>query len=87
MKVEDLDIGDVVYAAKTLTDDGSIPGGAEGALLAEAGARGVITLIGHVEEEPHRSVFLVRFEDKDMNLGNPIGCWLEDLAVEPKTIN
>jgi nitrogen fixation protein NifZ len=87
MNVEDLDIGDVVYAAKTLTDDGSIPGGAEGALLAEAGTRGVITLIGHVEEEPDRSVFLVRFEDKYMNLGTPIGCWVEDLAMEPKQIN
>ncbi|NOT10271.1 MAG: nitrogen fixation protein NifZ [Methylococcaceae bacterium] len=87
MKVEDLDIGDVVYAAHTITDDGSIPGGFEGTLLAEAGTRGVITMIGHVEEEPHRSVFLVRFEDKDMNLGNPIGCWVEDLSMEPKLIN
>ncbi len=87
MKVEDLEIGDVVYAANTIIDDGSIPGGAEGALLAEAGTRGVLTLIGHVEEEPERSVFLVRFEDKEMNLGNPIGCWLEDLTVEPKLVN
>jgi nitrogen fixation protein NifZ len=81
MKVEDLEIGDVVYAANTITDDGSIPDGIEGKILAEAGARGVITLIGHVEEEPSRSVFLVRFEDKDMNLGSPVGCWVEDLTV------
>ena len=87
MKIEDLEIGDVVYAAKTIIDDGSIPDGVEGELLAEAGTRGVITLIGHVEEEPTRSVFLVRFEDNDMNLGNPIGCWVEDLAMEPKQIN
>lgn len=87
MKVEDLEIGDVVYAARTITDDGSIPDGVEGELLAEAGTRGVITLIGHVEEDPTRSVFLVRFEDKDMNLGNPIGCWVDDLATEPRTIN
>ncbi len=87
MNVEDLELGDVVYAAKTLTDDGSIPGGAEGEILAEAGTRGVITLIGHVEEEPDRSVFLVRFEDKNMNLGSPVGCWVEDLAVEPKPVN
>jgi nitrogen fixation protein NifZ len=87
MNVQDLDIGDVVYAANTITDDGSIPGGIEGAILAEAGTRGVITLIGHVEEEPNRSVFLVRFEDKDINLGNPVGCWVEDLAMEPKQIN
>ncbi len=87
MNVEDLDLGDVVYAANTITDDGSIPGGNEGEILAEAGTRGVITMIGHVEEEPNRSVFLVRFEDKDMNLGNPIGCWVEDLAMEPKQVN
>jgi nitrogen fixation protein NifZ len=87
MTVEDLDIGDVVYAAITITDDGSIPDGVEGEILAEAGTRGVITLIGHVEEEPGRSVWLVRFEDEDMNLGNPVGCWVEDLIVEPKLIN
>ena len=87
MNVEDLDLGDVVYAANTITDDGSIPGGNEGEILAEAGTRGVITMIGHVEEEPNRNVFLVRFEDKDMNLGDPIGCWVEDLAMEPKRVN
>jgi len=84
MTVEDLDIGDVVYAAKTIFDDGSIPGGAEGQILAEAGTRGVITMIGHVEEERSRTVWLVRFEDKDRNLGNPVGCLVEDLVVEAK---
>ncbi|MDD5462312.1 MAG: nitrogen fixation protein NifZ [Methylococcales bacterium] len=87
MNIEDLDIGDVVYAARTITADGSVPGGAEGEILAETGTRGVIAMIGHVEEEPDRSVFLVRFEDKDMNLGNPVGCWVEDLAIEPKRVN
>jgi len=86
MNIEDLDLGDVVYAANTIIDDGSIPDGVEGEILAEAGTRGVITMIGHVEEEPSRSVFLVRFEDKYMNLGKPIGCWIEDLAMEPKQI-
>jgi nitrogen fixation protein NifZ len=87
MRVEDLDIGDIVYAAINITDDGSIPGGNEGDILAEAGTRGVITMIGHVEEQPERSVFLVRFEDKEMNLGNPVGCWVDDLMVEPKLVN
>ena len=86
MNVEDLDIGDVVYAARLIADDGSIPDGNEGEVLAEAGTRGVITLIGHVEEEPNRTVFLVRFEDKEMNVGNPVGCWVEDLMVEPKLV-
>ena len=87
MNVQDLELGDVVYAAKTIIDDGSIPNGTAGEILAEAGTRGVITMIGHVEEDPGRSVFLVRFEDKDMNLGNPVGCWVEDLVMEPKLIN
>jgi nitrogen fixation protein NifZ len=87
MRVEDLNIGDVVYAAKTILDDGSIPQGSIDTVLATAGTRGVITMIGHVEEEPGRSVFLVRFEDEEMNLGNPIGCWVDDLAVEPKQVN
>ena len=87
MNVEDLEIGDVVYAARLIADDGSIPGGVDGDVLAEAGTRGVITLIGYVEEEPNRSVFLVRFEDKDMNLGNSVGCWVEDLMIEPKLVS
>ncbi len=87
MTVEDLEIGDVVYAATTIRDDGSIPDGKEGEILAEVGTRGVITMIGHVEDEPTRSVWLVRFEDKDRNLGNPVGCWVEDLKVEPRLVS
>ena len=81
MNLEDLDLGDVVYAAHTIIDDGSMPEGEEGEVLAEQGARGVIVMKGYVEEDPLRSVFLVRFEDKAMNLGRPIGCWSEDLQM------
>ena len=81
MNLEDLDLGDVVYAAHTITDDGSMPDNVEGEVLAEQGARGVIVMKGYVEEEPGRSVFLVRFEDSEMNLGRPIGCWTEDLLM------
>ncbi len=73
MNIEDLDLGDVVYAAHDIIDDGSMPEGEAGMLLASTGARGVIVMKGHVEEEPERSVFLVRFEDQDLNLGQPIG--------------
>ena len=64
MNVEDLDLGDVVYAAHTIIDDGSMPDSEEGEILAEEGTRGVIVMKGYVEEEPNRSVYLVRFEDK-----------------------
>jgi nitrogen fixation protein NifZ len=87
VKIEDLDIGDVVYAKITITDDGSMPDSTEGEILAEAGTRGVIVMTGYVEEQPNRNVFLVRFEDEELNLGRPIGCWVEDLAVTPGTIN
>jgi nitrogen fixation protein NifZ len=87
MTVEDLDIGDVVYAAKTIFDDGSIPDGVKGQILAETGTRCVITMIGHVEEEPTRTFWLVCFEDKDRNLGNPVGCRVDDLVVEARRIN
>ena len=59
----------------------------EGRLLASTGTRGVIVMKGHVEEEPGRSVFLVRFEDQDLNLGQPIGCWVEDLRVAEEMLN
>ncbi|ANE56753.1 nitrogen fixation protein NifZ [Methylomonas sp. DH-1] len=88
MNVEDLDLGDVVYAAHEIIDDGSMPEGEEGTVLAEAGARGVIVMKGHVEEDPALTVFLVRFEDRELNLGRPIGCWTEDLVapdMEPVT--
>jgi nitrogen fixation protein NifZ len=82
MKVTDLDIGDMVYAAHSIIDDGSMPDGSQGDILAPAGTRGVITLIGHIEEQPERAVFLVRFEDDLLNLSEPIGCWVEDLSVD-----
>lgn len=82
MKVEDLDIGDVVYAATDIINDGSMPGAEENQVLATEGTRGVISMIGHVEEDPERMVFLIRFEDQDMNLGSPVGCWVEDLLPE-----
>ncbi|MGR8930881.1 MAG: nitrogen fixation protein NifZ [Gammaproteobacteria bacterium] len=81
MNIEDLDLGDVVYAAHTIVDDGSMPDSEEGVILAEAGSRGVIVMKGYVEEEPDKSVFLVRFEDSELNLGRPIGCWTEDLSM------
>lgn len=82
MKVTNLEIGDMVYAAHSIIDDGSMPDGNEGEVLAPAGAKGVVTLIGHLEEEPEKMVFLVRFEDQELNLGEPIGCWEDDLSVE-----
>ena len=82
MKVEDLQIGDVVFAAYDIIDDGSMPDGEEGDMLAPAGTRGVVVMLGHLEEMPNKDVILVRFEDQALNLGQPIGCFTEDLLLD-----
>lgn len=81
MNIEDLQPGDVVYAASHIYNDGGIPGIQEDALVAETGTRGVIIETGHLEEAPERMVFLVRFEDSELNLGPPAGCWPEELTA------
>lgn len=82
MKIEDLEIGDVVYAAHNIVDDGSMLDNEIGDVLAKAGSRGVIVNLGHVEETPSTKVFLVRFENEQLDLGLPVGCFTEDLVLE-----
>jgi nitrogen fixation protein NifZ len=76
-----LEPGDRVYARVEIRSDGSIPGLAADALLATAGTRGVIVNIGHLEENPGRALYLVRFEDGRLDLGPPVGCWPEELVT------
>lgn len=80
MNIEELQPGDVVYAASHIYNDGGIPGIPDDALIAESGTRGVVVETGHLEDIPERKVFLVRFEDHELNLGPPAGCWPEELA-------
>ena len=82
INVETLEEGDVVYAATPLYNDGGLENLAEGALLYPADTRGVIVRKGHLEEDETTSVFLVRFEDAENNLGDPIGCFAEELKAE-----
>ena len=79
--LESLVEGDMVYAATAIYNDGGLADVAEHALLAAAGTRGVLVRKGHLEEDETRSVFLVRFEDTDRNLGPPIGCYAEELRA------
>jgi nitrogen fixation protein NifZ len=81
MNLDQLSKGDRVYAACHIFNDGSIPDIEEGLMLAEPGTRGVIIETGHLEESPERKIFLVRFEDKDLNLGPATGCWPEELSI------
>jgi nitrogen fixation protein NifZ len=83
-------MGDLVFAAVDLfnepveeTGESGIPGIAAGALLAAAGARGVVVNVGHVEALPEEEIYLVRFESgSDGNLGEPIGCLPDELTDE-----
>ena len=81
MRLEQLQPGDIVYAATALHNDGSLPEHDGEVLLVPPQARGVIINIGHLEENPDRTLYLVRFEDRDGELGPPLGCWPEELTV------
>lgn len=82
MKVEALQPGDVVYAAKAIYNDGSLPGVDEEALIAQAGQRGVILTTGHLEENPNKVLILVRFESAEKDLGPAVACWVDELRAE-----
>lgn len=81
MNLIELQPGDVLYAAMDIINDGSLPGTAEDALIAAEGTRGVLINVGHLEEDPDRELFLVRFENADGVLGMPTGCWPEELRA------
>lgn len=81
MTLEELQPGDTLYAASHIYNDGGIPSLPQDALLAEMGTRGVLIETGHLEEAPERKVYLVRFEDAELNLGPPTGCWPEELTA------
>lgn len=81
MDIASLQPGDVVYATSHIYNDGGIPQLPPDALLAQMGTRGVLVQTGHLEEAPQRKVYLVRFEDADLNLGPPTGCWQEELTT------
>lgn len=83
------DMGEMVFAATDLYNDelaadgGSlIPDLAPNALIAAAGARGVVINVGHVADLPEQDIYLVRFETgEEKTLGVPIGCLPEELAA------
>jgi nitrogen fixation protein NifZ len=81
MNLDSLEPGDMLLAATTISNDGSIPDLAENAVIAEPGTRGVLVNTGHLEEDPSRTLYLVRFENTDGDLGPPTGCWPDELQV------
>lgn len=75
--------GDMVFAATDIFSDGDIPNMVEGDTIAPAGTMGVIINTGHLEENPDREIFLVRFQDANKELGPAVGCWPEELTIGP----
>ena len=87
MDIRTLEPGDTVYAAQELRNDGSVPGLQENDLIATSGTRGVIINIGHLEDQPDLTLYLVRFENQDLTLGPPVGCWPNEItAVDTRSI-
>ena len=87
MPIVQYDIGDLVYAAEDILNDGGMPGVEdEEGLIAPAGARGVVVHYGHSEIDPSREIYLVRFESgPDGVLGNPVGVLPEELTQDVAT--
>lgn len=83
------DMGEMVFATADLFNDelaadgtSLIPEVEPNALIAPAGARGVVVNVGHVAELPQQEVYLVRFETgPDNTLGVPIGCLPDELTT------
>jgi nitrogen fixation protein NifZ len=84
MNIRALVPGDTVFAAQELRNDGSIPGLADNELIAHCGTRGVLINIGHLEEQPDATLYLVRFENQDLSLGPAIGCWPDEISAAEK---
>jgi nitrogen fixation protein NifZ len=72
-------VGDCVYAREAIQNDGGIPNLPSDALVAAAGARGVVVQVGHTEADPKQTLYAVRFEDAEGNLGPLVGCLPEEL--------
>ena len=82
MNIEELQKGDVIYAAVTVANDGSVPGAEDDEVFARPGTRGMLINIGHLEEDPNQTLYLVAFENEQGDLGPPVACLPEELRAE-----
>jgi nitrogen fixation protein NifZ len=78
------EVGDMVFAAEDILNDGGMPGIAEEeGLIAAAGTRGVVVHFGVAELDETQEIYLVQFENgPDGNLGHPVGCLPEELTQD-----
>jgi len=77
-------IGDMVFAAENLFNDGGMPGIADKeGLIVPSGLRGVVVQFGVAEMDETQEIYLVQFENgPDGSLGAPIGCLPEELTQD-----
>jgi nitrogen fixation protein NifZ len=80
-------VGDCVYAREAIENDGGMPDLPNHALVAAAGARGVIVQVGHTEADPRQTLYAVRFEDAEGHLGAVVGCLPEELLPAEEQIS
>ena len=82
------EVGDMVFAAEDILNDGGMPGiEEEEGLIASAGMRGVVVHYGVAEMDESKEIYLVQFENgPDGSLGHPVGCLPEELTQEEPTI-
>jgi nitrogen fixation protein NifZ len=86
MSAVQYDVGDLVFAASDILNDGGMPGVDDEGLIAPAGAKGVVVQFGHAELDPNQEIYLVRFETgPGGTLGNPVGVLPEELTQERAT--
>ena len=78
------EVGDMIFAAEDILNDGGMPGIAEEeGLIAPAGMRGVVVHYGVAELDESQEIYLVQFEHgPDGSLGHPVGCLPEELTQD-----
>ncbi|MCG2577017.1 nitrogen fixation protein NifZ [Dechloromonas sp. XY25] len=78
------EVGDMIFAAEDILNDGGMPGiDDEEGLIAAAGTRGVVVHFGVAEMDENQEIYLVQFENgPDGSLGHPVGCLPEELTQD-----
>lgn len=84
MEKTQYEIGDMVFAAEDIFNDGGMPGiDDEEGLIVPAGLRGVVVHFGVAEMDETKEIYLVQFENgPDGSLGAPIGCLPDELTQD-----
>lgn len=83
MALDNLQSGDMIFATTDIYNDGSVPDVPDETLFARTGTRGVLINTGHFEEQPNQTLFLVRFEDENNDLGPPVTCLQDEISEHP----